>query len=251
MNMVALPQFDGPLDLLLSLVRKEKLDITNLPIAEVTRQYLEYLHAAKELDIDLGAEFAYMAASLILIKSQSLLPPDRLTGGSEPDPRDDLVRELLSHEQIKLAAEFLREKLEEAVSTWSSAPNLQAEAQGQRSGLNTQTESLDLFQVLLLAKKALARADTGEPLILEPDAVTIGEMEQWLMARLAGCEPGEVVEAGPLLEEQRNRDRKIYLFLAMLDCANTHKISLAQAVPFGPLLLQTNVDANLCDPSVP
>src|SRR5690348_16705635 len=94
---VELDRFDGPLDLLLSLVRKNQVDITEIPISEITRQYLDYLKNAEALDLDLGSDFAYMAATLIQIKSRLLLPPDPEVAAREPDPRQELIRQLLHH----------------------------------------------------------------------------------------------------------------------------------------------------------
>ena len=116
---ISLPRFEGPLDLLLALVRKNEVEITDIPIAEITRQYLEYLHQARELNIDLGADFVYFAALLIHIKSRSLLPADPEIAGREPDPREALVRQLMDHDQLLQGAEFLKQKLEIAEATWS------------------------------------------------------------------------------------------------------------------------------------
>ncbi|HEV2444552.1 MAG TPA: segregation/condensation protein A, partial [Candidatus Sulfopaludibacter sp.] len=102
-----LEQYEGPLDLLLDLIRKQQIDIKDIPIAAITAQYLEYLEKAREMDIDLGAEFVYMAATLIHIKSKMLLPRDPALGeegeGAE-DPRQELVDRLLEHERFKNAA---------------------------------------------------------------------------------------------------------------------------------------------------
>src|ERR1700733_560760 len=104
---VHLDAYDGPLDLLLDLVRKQELDIHNIPIAKITTQYLEYLHRMEELDVDVSADFIYMAATLILIKSKLLLPPDPLAGPEEQeDPRADLVHRLVEHEKYKNAAQL-------------------------------------------------------------------------------------------------------------------------------------------------
>jgi segregation and condensation protein A len=233
---VFLPQFEGPLDLLLSLVRKEELDIADLPIAEVTRQYLNYLHEARQLDMDLGADFAYMAATLIHIKSRSLLPPAGMDGIAEPDLREDLVRELLSHEELKLASEFLEWKLGEASTAWSAtAPDPEA-IYREPGDPDTRADSMDLLQVFLLAKKALALAI--DPLILEANTVTVAEMEEWLLERLLSSETGAALDAGPLFAEQESAERRIYLFLAMLETARANTIRLEQSVPFGPLFLQ-------------
>src|SRR5258706_14814118 len=91
-----LEQYDGPLDLLLDLIRKQQIDIRDIPIARITAQYFEYMEQARQMDIDLGAEFVYMAATLIYIKSKMLLPQDpELAEGAEDDPRQELVDRLL------------------------------------------------------------------------------------------------------------------------------------------------------------
>src|SRR5579863_2546037 len=105
----SLPRFEGPLDLLLALVRKNQVDIADIPIADITRQYLDYLHQAGELNIDLGSEFVYMAALLIHIKSRCLLASDPELGREE-DPRAELVRQLLDYDQVRHGAEFLKQK---------------------------------------------------------------------------------------------------------------------------------------------
>ena len=110
---VHLEQYDGPLDLLLDLIRKQQIDIKDIPIATITSQYLEYMDKAREMDIDLGAEFVYMAATLIHIKSKMLLPRDpalAAEGDNADDPRQKLVDRLLEHERFKNAAEMLQQK---------------------------------------------------------------------------------------------------------------------------------------------
>src|ERR1051325_1497199 len=109
---LATEHFEGPLDLLLALVRKNDVNISEIPIAEITRQYLDYLESAAALDLELGSEFAYMAATLILIKSRLLLPPDPEIAAREPDPARELVRQLMEHDQLRGAAEFLDQQLE-------------------------------------------------------------------------------------------------------------------------------------------
>src|SRR5437016_8614848 len=109
-----LEQYDGPLDLLLDLIRKQQIDIKDIPIATITQQYLEYMDKAREMDIDLGAEFVYMAATLIHIKSKMLLPRDpalEAEGDESGDPRQELVDRLLEHERFKNAAEMLQQKI--------------------------------------------------------------------------------------------------------------------------------------------
>src|SRR5215470_7724710 len=99
---ISLPSYEGPLDLLLDMIRKEKIDIYDIPIARVTEQYLEYLHLMQEMNVDLAAEFLVMAAQLIYIKSRTLLPPDPdAVDEEQEDPRVELVRRLLEYEKFK------------------------------------------------------------------------------------------------------------------------------------------------------
>ena len=114
-----MPAYEGPLDLLLDLIRKQEMDIHNIPIAKVTEQYLDYLHQLEKLDIDVSADFIYMAATLIHIKSKMLLPADPLAGPEEQDPRDELVHRLLEHEKFKNAAQLLYEKQQIEAHVWS------------------------------------------------------------------------------------------------------------------------------------
>jgi segregation and condensation protein A len=118
-----LDQYEGPLDLLLDLIRKQQIDIKDIPIATITSQYLEYLEKAREMDIDLGAEFVYMAATLIHIKSKMLLPRDpalQKEGEEAEDPRQELVERLLEHERFKNAAEMLQQKRLIEENVWSN-----------------------------------------------------------------------------------------------------------------------------------
>src|SRR5437660_6824085 len=117
-----LPQYDGPLDLLLDLIRKQQINIYDIPIASITAQYLEYMQKALELDFELSSDFVYLAATLIHIKSRMLLPKDPELDkiAPEEDPRKELVERLIEHERFKNAAEMLQQKrvIEEAV--WSN-----------------------------------------------------------------------------------------------------------------------------------
>ena len=116
------------MDLLLDLIRKQRVDIKDIPIASITAQYLEYMEKAREMDIDLGAEFVYMAATLIHIKSRMLLPRDpalEKEGDASEDPREELVNRLLEHERFKNAAEMLQQKRMIEENVWSN-PQIKA-----------------------------------------------------------------------------------------------------------------------------
>src|SRR6266849_1291802 len=109
---INIPMYEGPLDLLLDLIKQQKMNIHDIQISKITAQYLDYLHKLEELDVDVSAEFIYMAATLIYIKSKMLLPPDPLGGTEETggDPRAELVQRLVEHEKFKNAAQLLYQK---------------------------------------------------------------------------------------------------------------------------------------------
>ena len=120
---VHVEKYDGPLDLLLDLIRSQKINIYDIPIAQITAQYLDYLRQAEDLNIDLGGEFVFMAATLIHIKSKMLLPKDPSVPEEEQeDPRDELVQRLLEHEKFLQAAQMLREKRVVEENVWSNPP---------------------------------------------------------------------------------------------------------------------------------
>ncbi|HEX8881861.1 MAG TPA: segregation/condensation protein A, partial [Candidatus Acidoferrum sp.] len=118
---IRIPMYEGPLDLLLDLIKQQKMSIHDIQISEITAQYLDYLHKLEELDVDVSAEFIYMAATLIYIKSKMLLPPDPLASPEEQaaDPRAELVQRLVEHEKFKNAAQLLYQKQQIEENVWS------------------------------------------------------------------------------------------------------------------------------------
>src|SRR5262245_65661340 len=147
---ISLPHFDGPLDLLLDLIRRQKLDIYDIPIAKVTEQYLSYLHLMEEMNVDVASEFIVIAAQLIYIKSRMLLPPDPDGPPEEQeDPRNELVRRVLEYEKFKNAAKMLyqREMIENA--SWSNTCHVAMEYAELDSELNVRWYDLLLaFRVV-------------------------------------------------------------------------------------------------------
>jgi segregation and condensation protein A len=118
---INIPMYEGPLDLLLDLIKKQEMSIHDIQISKITSQYLDYLHKLEELNVDVSSEFIYMAASLIYIKSKMLLPPDPLASTEEQaaDPREELVQRLIEHEKFKNAAQLLYQKQQIEEHVWS------------------------------------------------------------------------------------------------------------------------------------
>jgi segregation and condensation protein A len=234
---ISLPRFEGPLDLLLELVRRKEVDITEIPIAEITRQYLDYLESAADMDLELGSEFAFMAATLIQIKSRLLLPPDPEMAVRETDPRQEIIRELLDREQLRQATEFLHQQMELAAATWTHGSMEEFRAVAEEEDEARDPGVMNLHELLRLARKAVETARAHDALGLDTAEVSTAEMAAWLRERLEGAGPEERVVAEPLLAEQADRAHWVALFLAMLEMAKDGAVRLEQEELFGPLSL--------------
>ncbi len=229
---VRLERYEGPLDLLLDLIRKQKIDIWDIPIAQITQQYLDYLQQAAELDIELGAEFILMAATLIHIKSRMLLPRDpelaRIEGEPE-DPRRELVERLLEHERFKNAAEMLQQKRLIEENIWSN-PRVQAFLDGEDAGL-----AVTVYDLVAAFQAVLERARNKPSFQVNHEPVTLADMLEFLKAELLNRPRGEVIPARELFERQRSLRAMICLFLAILELVRLQAIALVQKETFGEI----------------
>ena len=225
-----LDQYDGPLDLLLDLIRKQEIDIYNIPIAQITAQYLEYMQRAAEMDVELSAEFVYMAATLIHIKSKMLLPrdPELEKMMPEDDPRKELAERLLEYERFKDAAEMLHQKrvIEEAV--WSNPQIEQFRAEDDDPGL-----AVSLFDLVKTFQSVLERAKHRPTYEIDTDEVSVPDMIRYLKNVFA--DETKPVPARDLFERQRSRRAMICLFLALLELVKLQAIGLVQADAFGEI----------------
>lgn len=229
---VHLEQYEGPLDLLLDLIRKHQININDIPIAQITSQYLEYVQKAMELDMELGAEFVYMAATLIHIKSKVLLPRDPELEKMDPqeDPRQELVDRLLEHERFKNAAEMLQQKrlLEDAA--WSNPAMKDFLNEEEEPGL-----SVTLFDLVQTLQKVMDRAKNRPQFEITKEDITVPDMIQMLRNLLQHSRKGESVSATELFERQRTRTAMIVLFLAILEMVKNQAVRLVQKEAFGDI----------------
>lgn len=227
-----LEQYDGPLDLLLDLIRKQQINIYDIPIAQITAQYLEYMQKAIELDFELGAEFVYMAATLIHIKSKMLLPRDPELEKMDPeeDPRTELVERLLEHERFKNAAEMLHQKrmVEEAV--WSNPQIQNFLSEDDTPGLQ-----VTLFDLVKTLQGVLDRAKNRPIYEIGKEEVSVPDMIGYLRRVIKEQKRGETVSATALFENQRSRRAMICLFLAILEMVKRQAIVLAQKDAFAEI----------------
>jgi segregation and condensation protein A len=231
-----LDQYEGPLDLLLDLIRKQQIDIKDIPIATITSQYLEYLEKAREMDIDLGAEFVYMAATLIHIKSKMLLPSDPALQKEDEeaeDPRQELVERLLEHERFKNAAEMLQQKRLIEENVWSNPQLKTFLNESEDPGL-----SVTMFDLVKALGAMLERAKNRPVYEVEGADVTVAGMIRYLHDQFVEAGPNQPVYILRIFEKQRTRRSIVALFLAVLEMVRMQAVILTQQDLFGEIALQ-------------
>jgi len=230
-----LEQYEGPLDLLLDLIRKQQVNIYDIPIASITQQYLEYMKRALELDIELSSEFVYMAATLIHIKSRMLLPkdPELEKISHEEDPRQELVDRLLEHERFKNAAEMLQQKRMVEDVSWSNPQMAQFLAESEEPEL-----AISLFDLVKTLQTVLERAKNRPVYQVGTEEVSIPEMIRYLERVFGELGTGETLLAAELFDRQSSRRAMICLFLAMLELVRRQALSLTQEDAFGTIGLK-------------
>jgi segregation and condensation protein A len=242
-----LERYDGPLDLLLDLIRKQEINIYDIPIASITQQYLEYMQRAVELDIELSGEFVYMAATLIHIKSRMLLPrdPELEKIALEEDPRRELVERLLEHERFKNAAEMLQQKRLVEDAAWSN-PQI-------ARFLSEQGEpelAVTIFDLVKTLQTVLERAKNRPVYQVGKEDVSVPDMIRYLENLFREMRTGESVPAAELFERQGSRRAMICLFLAILELVRRQALLLTQKDAFGDIGLKKHraFDEALAEP---
>ncbi len=227
---VKLDAFEGPLDLLIHLIKKNEVNIYDIPIALITSQYLEYLDFMTELDLDVAGEFIVMAATLIHIKSRTLLPrPDPTQEEPEEDPRDALINRLLEHQKFKAAAELLHERETVRSAQWLRPDERVAPLAGEE--IEPELE-VDLFSLLSAFKAVLERARQRPRVLLPPEQISIEARIEQLLARLSETEACGFED---LFEDAWSRGELIVTFLAILEMIRLRMIRVFQAGMFGSI----------------
>ncbi|MBI4912129.1 MAG: segregation/condensation protein A [Acidobacteria bacterium] len=223
--------FEGPLDLLLHLIREQKLELLDLPMAEVTRQYMDYLLLMEELNLEVASEFVAMAAQLIQIKSRLLLPRPPAGDGAEEDPRAELVQKLLDYQQVKEAARELSRR----ESAWQDTVYVKGLDLGEHAKVEEEPIKVTLFDLLAAYREALKR-------LLPPPPVEVRtapkSLEQRIEEVLAALATGQWTPFKGLLDLARSREDLVLTFLALLELVRTGKVHLVQAEAFGEIRVQ-------------
>ena len=225
--------YDGPLDLLLDLIRKQDIDIYDIPIARITSQFLAYVNQLKATDVDVAGEFIYIASLLIHIKSKMLLP--RAAAGPDDaaeDPRRELVERLLEHERFKNAAQMLQQKQMLEAATWSN-PGFREFAGDAAAEPEIAADTVDLVRIF---RDILERARRRPVFSVDEDSVTVGQMMQFLARRLTMED--KPVALRRLLSHSRSERALVAMFLALLELVRLQAVLLRQDRAFSEIFIK-------------
>jgi len=237
-----LPAFEGPLDLLLHLIRINQIEITDIPIVEITRQYNQTLDLMRELNLEVAGEYLVMAATLLHVKSRMLLPPDPDSlAETLEDPRTTLVRQLEDYERFRMASRRLSAAEEEFLRTWVRPASRVAEFEEEA------TVVADLFSLLTAFRRMLDKLEKQEQVALRQDRISLLDRIRWLLDRLGEARRSSFTS---LFETSASRSERIVTFLALLELVRLRVVGAVQTARFGEieiLLLENpervNIDA--------
>ncbi len=226
--------YEGPMDLLLDLIRRQNLDIYDIPMGKITAQFLEYTHGLRNTDVDAAGEFVYTASLLIHIKSKMLLPRDAMAlgEGESSDPRRELVERLLEHERFKAAAQMLAQKQQVEDATWTN-PGMREFREDVGAEREIAADTVDLVRVF---GDILARLRARPVLDVDEEAVTVARMIEYVKRRL-------LMEDGPvslrrMLHATHTERALICMFLALLELVRLQAVLVYQPVMMGDVLIK-------------
>lgn len=232
---IKLPLFEGPFDLLLFFIERDELDIYDIPIARISKDFLEYLHQLDELNVDVASEFILVAATLMRIKSKMLLPRPQLDEqGNEIDPRDELVKHLMEYKKYKSVIESFH-KMEELALQKEKRGNLQKELKALAESTNVESELQDvtIFKLMMVLEKILKRheAEKNKPVhqvIQYP--YTVEEQKKYIADMLS---TRKRISFAEVLESYPTRIGVIFNFLAILEMLSLQLITIQIGEGFG------------------
>ncbi|MFP5227757.1 MAG: segregation and condensation protein A [Acidobacteriota bacterium] len=226
--------YEGPYDLLLDLVRRQNIDIYDIPIAKITAQFLAYVEHLKASDVDTAGEFIYMSALLIHIKSKMLLPRDPLEAaeGQAEDPRHELVERLLEHERFRNAAQMLQQKQQLEEASWTN-PGIREFREVANADQEIAADTMDLVRVF---REILERAKNRPVLDVREDTVTVRQMIDFVRRRL--MMEDRPVALSKLLANSRSVNAIVAMFLALLELVRLQAILLRQDRSFSEIYVK-------------
>ena len=238
---VRLAAFEGPLDLLLHLIRSNQMDVFDIPVVEVARQYADYIDLMREMDLEIAGEFLLMAATLAHIKSRLLLPVEKVEGEDAEDPRAELTRQLVDHQKYRMAAENLQALDAVRSLVWvrpaRSFPEFQVEPE----------LVVDLYALMGAFKRLVDQLSAEQRLRTPRERVSVAEKIEWIRARLESAESMPFLE---LMGELRSRAEMIATFLALLELVRQRAVVAHQRTPLGEIWISRGAPAPAAAPAV-
>ena len=239
---VFLEAFEGPLDLLLYLIRRQNIDILDIPIAEITKQYVQYIDVMKELQLDLAGEYLLMAAMLAEIKSRMLLPRPPVEDDEEDDPRAELVRRLQEYERFKKAAEDISElpRLERDVFV--------ASADAPERKVVTKLPDVTLKELLLAFHDVLRRAEMFSNLHMQREPLSVRQRMSEILSRIKAS---TFTDFADLFDAEEGRMGVAVTFIALLELLKESVIEVVQADMYAPLHIRAASTVRLVPDDVP
>jgi segregation and condensation protein A len=233
---IKLDIFEGPLDLLLYLIKKNEVDIYNIPIAVITEQYLGHIEIMQSMNLDLAGEYLVLAATLLNIKSKMLLPPEEKEEGEEeqPDPRAELVRQLLEYQTFKEAAYNLGQRtlLERDVFKRGPVPEVKTDPE-------EELIEVDLFKLVEAFREIVAGLKDGDLLEIDTEKMSLSDRINEIMERLS---VEKSMHFRDLLADVRDRRMIVYTLLAVLELMKMRIVKAYQTHAFGPIRISLAVE---------
>lgn len=235
MQKVAFETFEGPLDLLLSLLSKNEIDIYDIPIAEITQQYMQYIYEANELNIDLASEFIVVAAQLIEIKSKMMLPPEVDETQEEIDPREELISRLLEYKVYKQISGFLKSKEDSYNTIIQKDPEYFPQLKEDYSNIDINAQMLAKAIRAVFAKQKIRLEDNTFDYVIHRDDVSVEDMMIKLSQRL---KTEKELSFFGLFESRAGKSYVVAVFLAILEMLKSNVVVLHQDSQFSDIIIE-------------
>ena len=224
--------YAGPMDLLLFFIQRDKLNIYDIPIAQITKDYLEYMKMMKMMNINLGGEFVYMASMLMRIKAKMLLPVSNEDDGLVEDPRTPLVQRLIEYQQYKEMGDQLQEKYNEHAVHYPKGQKMEYIHENWQQ--NEPLHNITLFSLSSIFQVLIHRLPDVNPYELQEDPIHLDEQITFLREQIASVKRFHFTTLIPVL---KTRLRIIVTFMAILEMMRTNQLKVEQAEPFGEIIL--------------
>ncbi|MEW5842916.1 MAG: segregation/condensation protein A [Bacteroidota bacterium] len=233
MYKISLKEFEGPLDLLLFFLKRDELDIYDIPISRITKEFMEYLHLLEQLDLEVAGDFILMAATLMQIKVKMLLPREIDEKGEEIDPRADLVRALLEYKRYKEMSEELS-FMEATMRTYNYRGNFDSDNKETPTNYDVLLKNISIYDLIKAFKKALLDRPAEPVHQIKKWNVTIDEQMEYIMGKISENNNVSFIE---LMLDIRDKIRIVVTFIAMLEMVKAGSIGLRESLNLNDFII--------------